>query len=446
MMYQMFDKDTRVNMTFETLSGPDVADARPESADEHWGENFASSDLYNAFEVKIIRSVASWDALETEWNELFAASPAASPPLRREWLRTWWDIYAPVYAFRRTGDEGLRIFTVWRNGGLIGVLPLYIRRPSNPLAARRLGFISTGEAEFEETCAENLGLLYLPDSVSECLQRLGAFLSDSEDWDELDLTGIAAGSPLLIWAQTPPHRLNFTLEQQGMCYIGDLSGGFEAYLQRLSRNGRSQARRAFKNGDNAGLRFEVAEDAAQAEQMFAELIALHQARWQARGKPGVFAAPRFEAFHRALLERGIEEGHAILTRLSTNNEPLAMVLGYCTPTKFDCYVHGTVADEREGIKSPGITGTDAAAPAHSCARYHALRPSQWRCLLQTSAVYGNGGAMEFVCLSPDAAHGIAADCQLNPTRCANELTACGKAEACVEKGVELWLSGWISAA
>ncbi|MDB5293879.1 MAG: hypothetical protein JWL69_5120, partial [Phycisphaerales bacterium] len=106
----------------------------------------------------VIRDVWEWDRLEPEWDKLFAHSPAASPPLQFRWLREWWQVYGPVYG---DGGRGLRVIVVRRDGRLIGALPLYEQHAGiGPLMVRRLGFISTGEAEFEETCPENLDLLY----------------------------------------------------------------------------------------------------------------------------------------------------------------------------------------------------------------------------------------------------------------------------------------------
>ncbi|HTE17628.1 MAG TPA: hypothetical protein VK689_04515, partial [Armatimonadota bacterium] len=118
--------------------------------------------------LRVVSDEREWDALEGEWNELFDASPTASPPLRFEWLREWWRLFGPVYGDR---GSGLRVYTVRRESQLIGALPLYVGASSRlPMAPRRLGFLSTGEAEAEETCATYLDLLHLPGAAAECLE------------------------------------------------------------------------------------------------------------------------------------------------------------------------------------------------------------------------------------------------------------------------------------
>src|SRR5260370_25419251 len=71
--------------------------------------------------VQIVRAAQDLDALKAEWDELFASSPAAAPPLGWEWVRGWWRVYGPVYG---EGGRGLRVLTCRRGDRLVGVLPL----------------------------------------------------------------------------------------------------------------------------------------------------------------------------------------------------------------------------------------------------------------------------------------------------------------------------------
>jgi CelD/BcsL family acetyltransferase involved in cellulose biosynthesis len=223
------------------------------------------------------------------------------------------------------------------------------------MAPRRLGFLSTGEAEAEETCATYLDLLHLPGAAAECLEEIQAALFDPRDvgWDELDLSRLSGRSPLVAWGATGPASYRGHAVTGSASQIADLSGGFEAYLGRLSSNSRSQARRLLRQAVEAGAELELAGDAETAERFLDELIELHQARWQAAGKPGCFAAPRFTQLHRRLVERWAPTGDAVLARLSHAGTPLAVVLGYVARGKFDYYISGTRMDEGP-VRSPGI--------------------------------------------------------------------------------------------
>ena len=274
------------------------------------------------------------------WDALHASSPYASPPLDFAWLRAWWRIYGPTY-----GTAGLRIVTVWRGPQLIGALPMYEGRyGENPFAARQLRFLSTGEAESEETCPDYLNVLCLRGEEEACLTVIWKSV-EGLAWDQMKLLDIGHDSPILQSGAFP--RRARTLSR-GSCPIADLTGGFEAYLGRLSANGRQQARRLLREGHTAGARFEIADAGA-----LDDLVSLHQARWTAERKPGVFAAPRFTAFHLELIREWVPAGKAILARLSVGDEPVAVLYGFLSGSRFHFYQSGVRRDGAGGLRSPG---------------------------------------------------------------------------------------------
>ncbi len=313
--------------------------------------------LAGDYTVEIVRNSNEWDGMEVEWRRLFVASPFASPPLCWEWTRTWWRIYGAVYAERSAGDEGLRIFAVRKNGALVCVLPLYLRRSvSLAFGTRRLCFLSTGEAEFEETCAEHLDILCLLEDIEPCMALILEVLFNSvnRDWDELHLSPVTANSPLNEWCKpVEAGGLYASSNSLGPAFIADATDGFDAYLGKLSANSRGLARKRAKGALRDGACFEVADTPELLEEMWGQLVSLHQIRWEAEGKPGCFSAPRFCNFHKSLLLALLESGSGILARLSLDGEPLAVMLGYIACKKFDSYVAGAKFEE-ERIKSPGI--------------------------------------------------------------------------------------------
>ena len=294
--------------------------------------------------ARLIREEDDWDAIRPEWDALYAASPYASAPLDFAWLRAWWRIFGPAY-----GTGGLQILTVWRGTRLVGVLPLYEGgHVERPLGVRQLRFISTGEAEFEETCPDYLNILCLPgeeeaclDAVRDCFEHL--------PWHHLELLDLPKASPLLRSGVFPGSARIFS---RGTCPVADLTGGFEAYLDRLSSNSRQQARRLLREGERFGTTFEVV-GADQAAGAFDELMRLHQARWMADGKPGVFAAPRFTAFHRDIVREWLPGGRAVLARLSAGVETVAVLYGFVTGSGFGFYQSGVRRHGTGHLRSPG---------------------------------------------------------------------------------------------
>jgi len=294
--------------------------------------------------TRVIREEAEWDAIRNDWEVLHAASPYSSTPLGFDWLRGWWRFYGTLY-----GTGGLRVVTVWRASRLVGALPLYLGCGTRgSFGGRHLRFISTGEAEHEETCPDYLNLLCLPGEESACVEAMWDEVGRIA-WDRLEFLDLAEDSPLLKAGNVPRAVRPFS---RGSCPISDLVGGFEAYLQRLSSNVRQQSRRLLREGEGAGAHFElIGPD--QAALAFNQLVKLHQERWTSDGKPGVFAAPRFVEFHRNLIAEWLPRGRAILARLSFAGGPVAVLYGFATGQKFDFYQSGVRRETAGPLRSPG---------------------------------------------------------------------------------------------
>lgn len=295
--------------------------------------------------VRIVSDEIEWESLRPDWHELYASSPVTSAPLDFAWLRGWWQVYSPTFT-----DSVLRIITIWRGTRLVGVLPLYIRTEADgPLSIRQLGLLSTGEAEFEETCAEYLDVLCADGHRDVCTREVWRAI-DSMEWDCLEFRDVQDSATLL---RNSGERKGIRFEPRGQCPVADLEGGFDSFLGRLSANSRQNARRLLREAERAGAHFEIVE-ADAAPGAFADLVSLHQQRWRAEGKAGVFAAPRFVQFHQSLIAQWIAEGRVVLARLSMDSRPIAVLYGFVTGKTFDFYQSGIRIDDAGPLRSPGI--------------------------------------------------------------------------------------------
>jgi CelD/BcsL family acetyltransferase involved in cellulose biosynthesis len=293
---------------------------------------------------RVIQNEFEWDAIQNDWNALYASSPYSSIPLDFVWLRSWWRVYGALY-----GKGGLRIVTVWRGSRLIGAVPLYLGcGAGGSFGGRHLRFISTGEDEHEETCPEYLNLLCLPGEEAVCADAVWGEVGRME-WDHLEFLDVTEDSPLLRAGTLPSEARSFS---RGSCPVADLAEGFEAYLKQLSSNTRQQARRVLREGERAGAQFEVVK-VEQAAGAFDDLVRLHQERWALDGKPGVFAAPRFIEFHRNLIKEWMPDGRAVLARVSLAGEPMVVLYGFVRGEKFDFYQSGVQRETAGPLRSPG---------------------------------------------------------------------------------------------
>lgn len=294
--------------------------------------------------VQLVSDDSEWDNLQKEWNQLFEAVLAARAPLHFDWMRTWWTIYGPHYA----RSHGLNILTFRREQRLAGLLPLYMGQ-AHPAAmgVRCLRFLSTGETRDEETCPDYLDLLCREEDAYDCTVAAIQAI-DQIPKDQLALQAMPQQSPLAI---ALGHDRRIVRSPGDFCPVADLSGGFENYLQRLSSNGRQQARRLIRDIEKHHSIFELA-DVSNADSFVQDLIDLHQARWVAEGKPGCFAASRFTEFHRKLIQLWLPSNRVALARLRMGDRPIAVLYGFCHHNRFEFYQSG-VGDAPE-LRSPGI--------------------------------------------------------------------------------------------
>jgi CelD/BcsL family acetyltransferase involved in cellulose biosynthesis len=100
----------------------------------------------------------------------------------------------------------------------------------------------------------------------------------------------------------------------------DLSGlAGRPFLDTLSANARSQIRRSMRL-PAAPTTIDRAATVEEALVWFDGLIALHQATWTRRGRPGAFADPALVAFHRTLITSGVPTGKVDLLRIAAGGE------------------------------------------------------------------------------------------------------------------------------
>lgn len=304
--------------------------------------------------VEVLRDVGALLRLRPQWLRLFDVAANATAALHPDWVETWWSLYGSVYG---KDVEPLRMLCFWRGERLLGLLPLYQRRPMRMReGGEHLCFLSTGEDEFEEICPDYMDLLSPADEADVCAELAWKVLCGElgRSYDRLVLNNMSQESALVRWARRNVSPRDLEIAPVGACPIADLRGGLEPYLGRLSANTRQQARRLLRAAAKAGVSFEVAGTPEEAKLFYEQMIALHQHRWQAAGQPGCFASPRFTEFHGRLVSRWHREGRVVLSRLRLGAEVLAVKYGFRIGRKYDFYQSGVRLDEGSPIKSPGI--------------------------------------------------------------------------------------------
>lgn len=219
-------------------------------------------------------NAASWEAL---WRRVPGALPFQSPA----WLLPWWEQFGtgrPRVALLRTS-----------NGGLAGLLPLYIL---DEPPERKLLLIGAGTTDY-------LDLLLAPDAPADAAQRLlqAALHHASEDGiTACDLTELPPASPLHDVPAPPGWRE--ASRWCSACPVLVLPSG-AARLKDVVPEGKLRDLRLARNrAERAGGWTTEIATPASLDNLLQELIRLHQDRWREAGEPGAFGNPRVGAFHR----------------------------------------------------------------------------------------------------------------------------------------------------
>ena len=128
------------------------------------------------------------------------------------------------------------------------------------------------------------------------------------------------------------------------------------FLHGLSANTRYQLRRSARRyGGSGALAIQRPATLEQAWAFLDGLAALHQATWQRRGLPGMFAAPAFLRFHRTLLARTLPRGELDLLRVTAGERVVGYLYNFRFRGRVLAYQSGFDYAGAEPHEKPGMT-------------------------------------------------------------------------------------------
>jgi len=276
-----------------------------------------------------------WKTLETQFGNV---------PLMcsHVWTSTWIDHYQDLipcsFAVAYKGDTpcGICLLT---EGADQHDGPLLIK-------TRHLG--TAGEPAADSVCVEYNALLVQPEDQPAFITALLDALANSEEWDSLLFDGFASAE-LESW-DLPQQD---TSERKVESHYFDLKQIRDEERDVISGFGYSTRKNLRKNMKSYGnLTTEWAENLEQAESIFADLISLHQMRWQKEGLPGSYASNRFTNFHKTLIQKLIPTGQMGLFRVKIEGQVIGCVQVLIDRNRVLCYQGGSA--EYQGKLSPGV--------------------------------------------------------------------------------------------
>jgi CelD/BcsL family acetyltransferase involved in cellulose biosynthesis len=221
-----------------------------------------------------------------------------------DWTDLWLDHFGDV-----VGHD----FAVITEGSVPRAVLLLTRgvgRTRHRIPINTLHFGTAGEPEDDSIYVENNRVLVAPGKHRAVADVVLAAVYQDASWDELRLDGFAPedAEPFLAADRELEPRFE-------PCPTVDLRAAGQRngdVLSILTSNTRYQVRRSIRAF--GGVQGEWAETLDDAFDIFDELVELHQERWRAAGRRGVFASDRFREFQRSLVRRLFSKGAICLYR------------------------------------------------------------------------------------------------------------------------------------
>jgi O-antigen/teichoic acid export membrane protein/CelD/BcsL family acetyltransferase involved in cellulose biosynthesis len=271
--------------------------------------------------VARIRTFDEADALADDWRALHRTAAAGNPFAAPDWLLTWARHFVP--------ERDLDIFTVWRDGALVGLAPWYAKR--DPLLPRRLQLLGSGR---HDALTELPQVLTAPGEARSVLRAvIGEWSQRPGDWGWLELPVMADQG----WFE--PDWLTGTVREGGLVehkttratVVLDLPPDVSALHAGLKRNLLESTHRARNRLDKAGQPWTITahEDPVDIVRALSVLIVLHAARARISGRrnhPDQLAVEARREFLREALAAMARRGQAQILTLDVAGRPVAAQL------------------------------------------------------------------------------------------------------------------------
>lgn len=265
------------------------------------------------------------DDLELDWSDLQARSDC-SYFQSWGWIGVWLEQIAlelqPI------------VIKVWCDDHLVGLglfVTADIRRHS--FIHSKAMFLNEYPLKGKNMVIEYNGLLVARGHESAaCQQAIRYLLAEFEACDEFMFGAMAENSVPEDLFNRQIDNAKYFINDSSLSWsvnLDHIPEQLEDYLAGLSKNRRAQIRRSLRLYEAEGaLQIEEASNMAEALIFLDELKQLHTRRWQTKGRPGSFANPTWEAFHRRLIATRFAAGEIQLLKVSAGSVKIGYLYNF----------------------------------------------------------------------------------------------------------------------
>lgn len=293
-----------------------------------------------------VRELSSRDRAEAEgiWLALEVEHGAGGLTNSWFWTSTWLEVF---------GERVPHLFLVAERDLVpcaITLITQGVNQKRGPVPVRTIHLGTAGEAPGTSICAEYVRLLVREEDrndVSEAILR--HVLASGGSWEEFVLDGMAPAD-----AQPFLNKPGYWFVRNELCRTSNFdlvrkAGG--DLIASLGKNTRYSIRRSMRRfGD---LTLKRATTLQAAEDIFAEMVSMHQQHWTALGEPGAFADERFTRFHRLIVQGLFERQALLLMRVTSSEQTIGIIYGFIEHNRVLMYQSGFADFDDDKLK-PGL--------------------------------------------------------------------------------------------
>lgn len=313
-------------------------------------------------QARLVTNLAELEAVAPAWHELHARQPTATPFSGPGWNLACW---------RHLSRGALRALVFEGRDGLAGVAPLF-QEPGPWRRWRWIGELSL-PGNHGYPVSDYADLTVASGLEAAVREAFWAWLDAHRgEWRTLDLGLLPAAGALSggdspeaverseyggVWGLTLPPTWNE--------FRQTLNPKFRQLLGRMTRKLEREHEVAYL----------CIEDPVAAADRFDDLTALHQARWQGVGEPGIFATEPARRFYREVVVNAAAAGRLQLWFLRVDGELAATQLNFRGPERAYYYTAGFRGEEyrRYGLGRILLAHTLQAAISAGAREYDMLR-------------------------------------------------------------------------
>ncbi len=306
--------------------------------------------------VEVVRSFDAGVIDPARWNELVVLS-GGTVYQTFEWQSLWW----ASYGSRRS----LHIVLFRADDAVVGIAPLFSRtgRPASSKLFRLIGsgdaFSRSGGLFLDDGPSDYLDLIVAPE-YGEAVGR--AFVDhvagNRSSFGRIDLVNLRAdGSAMsfIVPALAASTDFRLTITDGDVCSQIDTAPAPKEFLRSLDSGVRrryTQASRVLEGGDASVTLRTIGP--ANWDTLYADLVRLHQARWNRAGFPGLFHDKTNSEFQRGVAAALHAQGWLWFAGLYDGERCIAARLGFIFGGRIYDYLSGFDDASPWAKKRPGM--------------------------------------------------------------------------------------------